>query len=136
MTVIKVIAVVIFAISCVTIYHNTNSFEPKKRILYIIIGMIAMYFVTNIICLSKAKNIHVDNQNAIDDTLGVIKMIFTPINAMIVISSIGNTLGKVKDKVISTDKAGKKLIIILIAIILIFIFESNYIGSFINDLLG
>lgn len=36
-TVIKGIALIIFAISCVTIYHNTNSFEPSKRIIYIIV---------------------------------------------------------------------------------------------------
>ncbi len=35
MTVIKIIAFIIFGIACVTIYHNTNSYEPKKRILYI-----------------------------------------------------------------------------------------------------
>lgn len=35
-TVTKFIALIIFAISCVTIYHNTNSYEPSKRIIYII----------------------------------------------------------------------------------------------------
>lgn len=36
-TIIKVIALMIFAVSCVTIYHNTNSYEKSKRIVYIII---------------------------------------------------------------------------------------------------
>ncbi|MDE5830388.1 MAG: hypothetical protein K2H53_01535 [Clostridia bacterium] len=36
-TVVKGIALVIFAISCVTIYHNTNSYEPSKRVIYIIL---------------------------------------------------------------------------------------------------
>ena len=36
-TVTKGIALIIFAISCVTIYHNTNSYEKSKRIIYIII---------------------------------------------------------------------------------------------------
>lgn len=35
--VIKGIALIIFAISCLTIYHNTNSYDPIKRIIYIII---------------------------------------------------------------------------------------------------
>lgn len=35
--VIRLIALAIFAVACVTIYHNTNSYEPKYRILYIIV---------------------------------------------------------------------------------------------------
>ncbi len=31
----KIIAFVIFVISCIAIYHNTNSFKPKERIIYI-----------------------------------------------------------------------------------------------------
>lgn len=34
---IKVIAFIIFGIACVAIYHNTNSFEPAKRIGYIVV---------------------------------------------------------------------------------------------------
>lgn len=37
MTVIKIVAFVIFVISCIAIYHNTNSYEPKVRILFIIV---------------------------------------------------------------------------------------------------
>lgn len=36
-TVIGIISFIIFVISCVTIYHNTNSYEPSKRIVYIIV---------------------------------------------------------------------------------------------------
>ena len=37
LTVVGLISFVIFAIACVTIYHNTNSYEPSKRIIYIIV---------------------------------------------------------------------------------------------------
>lgn len=136
MTVIKIIAFVIFIIACVTIYHNTNSFEPKKRILYIIIGMIVMYGITSIICAIDINDIQVDNEQAINDTLNVIKMIFTPINSMIILSSLGNTFGKAKDQEITTEKAGRRTILILIAFIIILIFETNYIGDFITRVLG
>ena len=136
MTLIKIIAFVIFVIACVTIYHNTNSFEPKKRILYIIIGMIIMYGITSLICAIDTSGIQVENEQALNDTIGVIKMIFTPINAMVVLSSLGNTFGKAKDQYITTDKAGKRLVIILIAFIVIVIFEINYIKDFITGVLG
>ena len=37
MTVIKIVALIVFIISCVVIYKNTNSYEPTKRVIYIII---------------------------------------------------------------------------------------------------
>ena len=136
MTVIKIIGFIIFCISCVTIYHNTNSFEPKKRILYIIIGMVIMYGIVSMICAIKSNVIKTDNVNAINDTFDVIKMIFTPINALILLAPLGNTFGKAYDKTIEADSAGKRIIALLIIFVIIIIFETNYIGDFISNLLG
>lgn len=94
-----------------------------------------MYFITSIICTVDLKGIDV-NEKAIDETTGVVKMIFTPLNAMIALASIGNTFGKVKDKVLDTDKAGKRMIAILVAFIIILVFETNYIGHFIRGTLS
>ena len=136
MTVIKVIAFIIFVIACIAIYHNTNSYEPKKRILFIVVGMVLMYGITSLMCTTNLNGIQVKNGQAVEDTVSVMKWIFTPINALISLCSIGNTLGKAKDQEITTDKAGKRLVIIAIALIIIFIFESSYIKNFITTLLG
>ena len=136
MIIIKLIALIIFIISCVTIYHNTNSFEPKKRILYIVIGMAIMFGITSIICVLKSSGIKTNNTAAINDTLGVIKMIFTPINALIFLAPLGNIIGKAKDNVITTNIAGKGILILLVIFAIIIIFETSYIGSFISNLLG
>lgn len=135
-TVIKAIAFIIFIISCITVYHNTNSYEPKSRIIYIVIGTLVIYFLTSIICNIETKGIIVENEQAINDVKSVIKAIFTPINSIIILSTLGNTFGKVKDGVIDTDKAGKRIIIMLVIFLLILIFEANYIGNFIQILLG
>ncbi len=97
--VIRLIALLIFGVSCVTIYHNTNSYEPKYRIVYIIVGTAIMYFITSLICSMNAKGINV-KEEALNDVQSVIKLIFTPINSLIVLSYLGNTFGKVKDNVI------------------------------------
>ena len=136
MTIIKIIAFVIFCISCVTIYHNTNSFEPKKRIIYILIGMVAMFGLTSILCVLKSNGIKVNNVDAINDTLSVIKMIFTPINALILLAPLGNIVGKAYDQIITTESAGKRVLILLIIFVIVIIFETNYIGNFISNLLG
>lgn len=98
--------------------------------------MLAMYAITGIICTTDITNLQVKNGQAVKDALDTMKLIFTPINGMIVLASLGNVFGKAKDQDISTEKAGKRLIIILVAIVIIFIFESSYIKSFITGVLG
>ena len=88
MTVITIVAIIIFAIACITIYHNTNSFEPTQRVIYIVVGMAVMYLLTTILCSIKQGVIRVDNQQAINETLNVVKMIFTPINGIIILASL------------------------------------------------
>lgn len=94
-----------------------------------------MYILTSIICMVKSRGVTVQNADAMKEILNVLKMIFTPINAIIILAPLGNLFGKVKDKVIDTEKAKKRLIILLIAFIVILIFETNYIGDFITNLL-
>lgn len=94
-----------------------------------------MYGITSIICDIKSNGITVQNQDAINETIGVIKIIFTPINALIILAPLGNLFGKVYDKVIDTSKASRRLIIMLVIYIVVLIFEANYIESFILNLL-
>ena len=96
MAIITMIAAVIFIISCITIYHNTNSFEPKQRVIYIALGMAVMYLLTTLICSIKSSGIRVENQEAINQTLNVIKMIFTPINGIIILASLRQLIWKSK----------------------------------------
>lgn len=84
MTLVKVIAFIVFAISCAVIYHNTNSYEPAKRIGYIIIGTIVMYIVTSVVGNLATSGINVKSDLALKDTLLAMELLFTPINSMIV----------------------------------------------------
>lgn len=136
-TITKVVAFIIFMISCITIYHNTNSYEPSKRIIYIIAGTIVMYGITSIIFGIDTKGIEIQNQNVLNDTLklmNAMKLIFTPINSMILLASLGNIFGKVKDRVYGTDKAGKRVIIVFVVFIILLVFEKGYMGNFVQGL--
>lgn len=135
LTVIKGVALIIFAVAIAVIYHNTNAYEPTKRIIYIIGGTIAVYIVTAIICALSVSGMNVKSEAALEDTLSVMKMIFTPINAMIVLATLGNVFGKLKDKAIETDRAGKIILIMLVVLIVVLVIESNYVGGFVHDLL-
>ncbi|MCI8291700.1 MAG: hypothetical protein HFJ25_05600 [Clostridia bacterium] len=95
-----------------------------------------MYAITALICNMSTEGLQVKSEAALKDTVTVIKLIFTPINSMIVLASLGNIFGKVKDQVIDTSKAGMRIIILLVVFVLLLVFEVSYIGDFITGLLG
>ena len=95
-----------------------------------------MYILTSIICNIDTRGVQVKSEAALKDVTTVMKLIFTPINSIVLLASIGNVFGKVKDKVYGTDKAGKRVIIILAVFVILLIFEKGYIGEFITNLLG
>lgn len=95
-----------------------------------------MYLLTSIICKMGEAGLNSKNEEALNDVTSVMKWIFTPINSMVVLGILGNVFGKIKDKVIDTSKAGKRIIILLVIFIIMLIFETNYIGGFIQSLLG
>lgn len=135
MTVIKIIAFVVFAISCAVIYHNTNSYEPAKRVGYIVIATIVMYIVTAIVGNIATSGINVKSELALKDALLAMKLLFTPINSMIVFGSLGNIFGKLKENTIGTDKAGTRVIIMLVALVIMLVIEASIIGGFVKDIL-
>ena len=94
-----------------------------------------MYIVTSIICAIGSNGIEIENEERLKQTTSVVKLIFTPINALMLLTVLGNTFGKVKDEVLDEGKANKRLLITIIAFIIILCFETNYIKDFILGVL-
>ncbi|MCI8519690.1 MAG: hypothetical protein HFJ51_06620 [Clostridia bacterium] len=95
-----------------------------------------MYFVTSIVGSAATSGINVKSDLALRDALVSMQLLFTPINSMIVFGVLGNIFGKLKDKAIEADKAGKRVIIMLAIFIVILVIEASYIGGFVRDILG
>ena len=94
-----------------------------------------MYAITSIICAIGSNGIEVENEEALKQTVNVVKLIFTPINALMLLTILGNTFGKVKDKVLEEGKASKRVIIFIILFIIVLFFETGYIRNFIEGVL-
>lgn len=94
-----------------------------------------MYAITSIICAIVSNEIEVENEEALKQTVNVVKLIFTPINALMLLAILGNTFGKVKDQVLEKEKASKRTIIFIILFIIVLFFETGYIRNFIEGVL-
>ena len=127
MTIIVIIAIVIYAILVTWCWHNLGRIEKSKKIIYIIIGMIIIFIITNIVySISKADVSYPEEQ--IECTVrNTLLLVFTALNGLIVMPYIAKQLDRIREKEIEKEKFTKKMILLLIVFILCLILESGYL---------
>ena len=127
MTIIVIISIVIYAILVTWCWHNLGRIEKSKKIIYIIIGMIIIFIITNIVySISKADVSYPEEQ--IEGTVrNTLLLVFTALNGLIVMPYIAKQLDRIREKEIEKEKFTKKMILLLIVFILCLILESGYL---------
>ena len=127
MTIIVIIAIVIYAILVTWCWHNLGRIEKSKKIIYIIIGTIIIFIITNIVySISKADVSYPEEQ--IEGTVrNTLLLVFTALNGLIVMPYIAKQLDRIREKEIEKEKFTKKMILLLIVFILCLILESGYL---------
>ena len=121
---------VIYVIAGFVIYHNMYNFDKSEKIKMIILGFIVTLIMTTIICFISSNNINTENTQYISIIRNTSILLFSPINSIIFIPYIGNLLNKYKDNRLDEEQIKKRLIILAIILILIVIFELDYIKAF------
>ncbi len=130
MPLIFIISLVIYVIAGFVIYHNMYNFDKSEKIKMIILGFIVTLIMTTIICFISSNNINTENTQYISIIRNTSILLFSPINSIIFIPYIGNLLNKYKDNRLDEEQIKKRLIILAIILILIVIFELDYIKAF------
>ena len=127
MLLISTISIIIYIIAGVMIYHNIYNYDKLSKIKLITIGFILTLIVTVIMCFISTSQISVDveatnnqdiyflnpnmdgvNSKHISIIRNITILIFSPINAIISLPYIYNTLNKYKDKKIDKGRIKKE----------------------------
>lgn len=136
MFLIAIISVIVYIVAIISIYHNIYNFEKTNKIKFIVIGCIIMLVITMLFTAISSSKIDILNENKelYEEYLGTTKtmsiLLFAPINAMILLPYIGSTFNKYTENILSLKQVKKRLIILCILLIVIAIFEVNYIKDF------
>ena len=129
-TMINIIIIMLFAVYLFWTWNNTKSFQGIfTRISYVIIGTAFITFVTYIIFLISKKGIIYPYNDMAELIRNIIMLIFVPVNGLITLPQIGNTIEKIKNDTITPEKLKKRIIIIIIIVIIIIIYECSYFKS-------
>lgn len=129
MFIISIISIIIYLIGTLTIWTNIYEFEKEKKIKFIISGIAIIFIITWIIVLISSGGIQVENSYLkIAKTTSL--LIFAPINTIFAVPYLGNMLNKYKQNRIDEEKLKKRLLVWGIVLLVIVIFEINYINTF------
>lgn len=132
---IAVISIILYIVSFLVIYYNVNNFEKNKKVTFLIIGSIIMFILTYILCTFTSAKIDFAKK-LVDITKITAILIFAPLNSIIFLAPIGNTISKLKNNEIKEGKLVRRIILIAVIVIVTILLEFNYINNFQIELLN
>ena len=127
MTVIIIVAILIFIIGIVWIWHNLGNIERSKKIAFIIIGLVVTYLITLLIYSFSNPDIVYPSQEIEKYVSNTLVMVFTGLNSLILLPFIANLFDKIHEEEIDKKQLKKRLIIILIIFVVCIFIEKGYL---------
>ena len=123
-----IVFIVIFILYAVPIgitFGNMKVFDLKTKLIYLIIGIIVNLIITAIIV--NISKINIENNKKYNIIKNIDILIFTAVNSIITIPTIGKYLNNTKMEILSKQKKAKKILILFVIYIITLIFEINYL---------
>ncbi len=121
---IVITAIIVYFVCIAWTWHSLGEIEQKKKVIFIFIGIILIYGITWFICPKSGIDYQkVEMKKQIQN---ILVLIFTGINAIIVMPQIGKLLEKIKENEIEKEKLKKRIILLIILFILCIFFERGY----------
>ena len=129
MTVITIVAVLIFIISIIWIWHNLGNIEKPRKIIFIIVGLLVIYLITLLIYNFSNTNVIYPSEEIQKTVKITLLIIFTGLNSLIFLPFIANLFDKILEEEIEKDQAKKRIVIILIIFVICIFAEKGYLKS-------
>lgn len=135
-TIIAIASLILFITLAINIFNALNEIEIKKRIFIVACGILICFIFTLIIFSISSNGIQYINPEQKNTVKGMIVSIFTPINGIILLPILMRTINGIKSNEISKDEASKKIRIILIIFLILFIIENIYFKNIQNGIMS
>ena len=134
--VIFIASLILFIALAINIFNALNVIEIKKRILLVTGGIFICFIFTVILFNISANGIQYSNIEQKETVKKMIISIFTPINGIILLPIFMRTINGLKSNEITTKEANKKIGIIIMMIIVLFIVENIYFQNIQNGIMN
>lgn len=136
MPVVIALIIVIFFVFISWTWHNLGNIDNSKKVMVIIISLIVLFIITFIMFNISKQDISYNSEQEMQDVRNVLVILFTFINALIIMPIIAKTISKVRENEITQEQFKKRFIIILVVFLIILIFECGYMKSIQQQILN
>ena len=108
-------------------WQSLEYIEKKKKIIFILVGILIFYIITLIIFNMSKNGINYQNESTEKTIKTILVSLFTAINGIIFIPYIAKIFLKVKENDIEKSKLNRKIIILIILFVICMYFECGYL---------
>lgn len=127
-----VIIIIILAIFCVLIigtWHYLGNIDKTKKIVFIVIGSFVSYLITMLLFSISKSGITYPSDEIEQMVQNMIVIVFTGLNGILMLPYLGRLWDKMSEEEITKQQFQKRICILLIIAIIVFILESNYLNG-------
>lgn len=127
-----VIIIIILAIFCVLIigtWHYLGNIDKTKKIVFIVIGIFVSYLITMLLFSISKSGITYPSDEIEQMVQNMIVIVFTGLNGILMLPYLGRLWDKMSEEEITKQQFQKRICILLIIAIIVFILESNYLNG-------
>ncbi len=135
--IIKFLIFILFVTYIVSTWKSTIDFEGiPVRVLYILIGTLAILVLTLIFFAFSKIGVNYPKQEMVGEVRNWILLIFVPLNGFIILPQIARLIGLIKAEETTKEDFQKKVRRFLIIFIILIIFECIYFKSIQNGIIN
>lgn len=135
MPVIIIIMLAIFCVLIIGTWHYLGNIDKTKKIVFIILGIFVSYLITMLLFSISKSGITYPSSEIEQMIQNMIVTIFTGLNGILVLPYLGKLWDKMSEEEITKQQFQKRICILLILVIIVFIVESNYLNGVQNGIL-
>ncbi|MCI8383517.1 MAG: hypothetical protein HFG32_13825 [Eubacterium sp.] len=126
MLLIIITTIVLYSILIAWTWFGLGYVEKSKKVIFILIGILAIYFITLMVYQMTKGSVTYENTQMQQSVQNVLVAIFTGVNGMIVLPQVGKMLDKVQEEEIEKNIVKKRMLILAMILILCLVFEVGY----------
>ena len=129
MPVIIIIMLAIFCVLIIGTWHYLGNIDKTRKIVFIIIGIFASYLITMLLFSISKSGITYPSDEIEQMVQNMIVIVFTGLNGILMLPYLGRLWDKMSEEEITKQQFQKRICILLIIAIIVFILESNYLNG-------
>lgn len=136
MTLIYIIIVAMYLILIAWTWQSLGNIEKRKKVAYIILGILLFFIITLIIFNISKSNVEYQKETIKNAVRNLLVLLFTAVNGIIFIPYVARILNKVEENEIEKEKLKIKAIVFIIIFVICVIIECGYLENIQNGIIS